>query len=286
MAKKAKKEKKEQEPQYYISKINTQVLNYNVYILKPIERMFYILILFLIGGVVFLIFYGGLFQLEGKATFMTYISNLIVFSLGGILANKYFIPVITESLKKKRMDKLKKQFCDFASALTNALASGMNINDSLIAVYKDLQEQYSEEAFIVQEVQEILNGVNNNIPIESMLEDFGFRSGIPDINNFATVFSTCYRTGGNIKSIVRRTTEIISEKIMISSEIETAITSNKMQMNVMNILPIVIVFMMRVMSSGFAESFATVIGVIGLTISALLTISAYKLGQKIMDIRG
>lgn len=278
--------KKETGPQYYVSKINTQVLNYDVYVMKKTEKFLYMILLFIAGGAVGLIFYGGLFKEDGQATLMTNISNLVVFALVGILAIKYFLPTITASLKNKRTEKLKKQFCDFAAALTNALASGMNMTDSLNAVYNDLQSQYSEEAYIVEEVREIINGVNNNIPIETMLEDFGVRSGVPDILNFSTVFATCYRTGGDIKSVVRRTTEIISEKIMISSEIETAITSNKMQMNIMNVLPIVIVLMMRLMSQEFANSFGTIIGVIGLSVSVALTIGAYKLGQKIMNIKG
>lgn len=280
------KKKKNNGPQYYVSKINTQVLNYDVYVMKKSEKLLYRVLLLVIGGAVGLIFYGGLFKEDGQATLLTTISNVVVFVLVGLLTNRFFLPTINESLKKKRTEKLKKQFCDFASALTNALASGMNMTDSLNAVYNDLQSQYSEQAYIVDEVKELINGVNNNIPIETMLEDFGNRSGIPDITNFSTVFATCYRTGGNIKSVIRRTTEIISEKIMISSEIETAITSNKMQMNIMNVLPIVIVFMMRMMSQEFADSFSSLIGVIGLSVSAGLTIGAYKLGQKIMNIKG
>jgi tight adherence protein B len=276
--------KKNKEPQFYISKINTKVMNYRVYVMTPSEKMLYSLLLLVAGGAVGLIFYGGLFKENGEATLMTTISNVVVFILVGLFAIRSFLPVITESLRKKRIDKLKKQFVDFASALTNALSSGMNMNDALTAVYNDLQTQYSEQALIVQELNEIINGVHNNIPVETMLEDFGKRSGVPDILNFATVFATCFRTGGNIRSIVRRTTEIISEKIMISSEIETSMTSNKMQMHIMNVLPIVIVFMMRMMSQEFAESFSTVIGVMGLTVSAGLTIAAYKLGNKITDI--
>jgi tight adherence protein B len=254
--------------------------------MKPSEKLLYSLLLLLAGGAVGLIFYGGLFKENGEATLMTMVSNVLVFALVGLLAIRSFLPVITESLRKRRIDQLKKQFVDFASALTNALASGMNMNDALIAVYHDLQTQYSEGAFIVQELSEIINGVYNNIPVEVMLEDFGNRSGVSDICSFATVFATCYRTGGDIRSIVRRTTEIISEKIMISSEIETSMTSNKMQMNIMNVLPIFIVFMMRTMSQDFSDGFSTIIGVIGLTISAGLTIAAYKLGKKITDIKG
>ncbi len=282
----SKKQKKPAEPQYYVSKINTPVLNYGVYVMNASEKLLYSLALLVIGGAVGLIFYGGLFKKDGVATFMTFVSNIVVFVVVGMLAVKFFLPSIADKLRKKRAEKLKTQFCDFASSLTNSLASGMNITDSLNATYIDLQSQYAPDAFIVNEVRELISGVSNNIPIEVMLEDFGIRSGIPDIVNFSTVFATCYRTGGNIKNVVRRTTDIISEKMMIASEIDTAMTSNKLQMNIMNVLPIVIVLMMRLMSSAFAESFSSLIGVIGLTVSAGLTVAAYKLGKRITDIKG
>lgn len=278
--------KTQQEPQYYISEINTQVMNYNVYVMNLGEKLMYMAILLVAGGAIGLVFYGGLFKVEGVATFMTTISNIVVFFGIGALAIKAFLPMINDSLKKKRATVLKEQFVDFASALTNALGSGMNMNDSVNAVYLDLKSQYPEDAYIVAEVRELVDGLNNNLSIEFLLEQFGIRSGEEDIMNFAQVFSTCYRTGGDIKSVVRRTTEMISEKVMIASEIETAITSNKMQMNVMNVLPIVIILMMRVMSAEFANSFSSIVGVIGLTFSAGLTFAAYKMGQKIMDIKG
>ncbi len=278
--------KKESAPQFYVSRINTVVVNYEVYIMKATEKILYSLLLLLAGGCVGLIFYGGLFMQDGQATFATMISNVVVFLVVGLIAIKMFMSNVVEALRKKRLTKLRKEFCDFASTLTTALSSGMNMNDALNASYQDLCNQHSEEAMIVQEVREILNGINNNIPVEDMLADFGSRSGVPDIANFATVFATCYRTGGNIMSVVRRTSEIISEKTMIASEIETAVTSNKMQANIMNVLPIIIVLMMRLMSQEFAASFGTIIGVIGLTVSAGISIGAYRMSQKIMDIKG
>lgn len=277
---------KKKESQYQISRINTKVMNYNVYVMNKSEKLGYMSLLMIAGGAVGLVFYGGLFKSEGTATMMTTISNLVVFILGGILANHFFMPNVVRSLKVKRINQLKKQFCDFATALTNALASGMNMGDSLMASYEDLRTQYSEDAFIVQEVKEILSGVQNNVPVELMLEDFGVRSGTDDIVNFGTVFSLCYRTGGDIKSIVRRTTEIISEKVMISSEIETVITSNKLQMNIMNVLPIIIIVLMKAMSADFANGFTSGVGLVGITICAALTLGAYRLGQKITDIKG
>lgn len=281
----AKKEKNT-EPQYYMSAINNPVLNYNVYIMKPTERLLFFLLTFIAGGLVGLIFYGGLFKVEGEATFATFISNIVVFAGVGFLSSKIFMKVINEALRNKRLKKLKTQFRDFLDSLSNSLSGGMNVNDAIINSHSDLESQYSPDAYIVKEVAEMINGVHNNIPIEDMLRDFGSRSGNDDIANFATVFETAYRTGGNIKDIIRRTTDIISEKIMIAEEIQTKITSNKLQMQIMNVIPIFLVLMLRMSSSEFDAAFGSIVGVICMTIGVGFFLAAYKMGQKMMDIKG
>lgn len=278
--------RREKEPAYYTSKTNTQVRNYNVYVMNAQERRLYGILTAVCGGAVGLIFYGGLFKSEGTATMATLISNVVVFVVGAILSMKVMMPIITESLRKKTLEKLRSQFCDFAFAFSNALGTGMNVNGAIQASYEDLTTQYSRDELIVVEVREILNGMGNNVTVEELFADFGKRSGIRDIMDFAVVFATCFRTGGNIRQVIGRTANVISEKMMIASEIETTITSNKMQMSIMNVLPIFIILMMRIMSSEFAESFASVIGVFALTVAAGLFIGAYIWGKKIMDIKG
>ena len=171
-------------------------------------------------------------------------------------------------------------------ALAVSLASGMNISESLLSAYNDLKMQYSEKAYIVVEVKEMLDGLQNNIPIENMMKFLGERSQIEDIKNFGTVFEISYRAGGNMKDIVRKTNNIIGEKIEIAEEIETTLSSNKSQFTAMMIIPIILMIMLRMMSSSFAAGFATVAGVVAITFAIGLFFVAYKLGQRIMDIKG
>ena len=162
----------------------------------------------------------------------------------------------------------------------------MNILDSLLTVYNDLKIEYSDDAYIVFEVKEMIDGMQNNIAIEDMMASLGERSSIDDVKNFGIVFELCYRAGGNMKDVVRRTSDIISEKIEIEAEIETALTSNKSQFTVMMVIPVGMVLMIRTMMPAFANSFATVPGVIAMTVAIGIFIGAYKLGTKITDIKG
>ena len=278
--------KKNKEPQYYISKINTQLLNYNVYYMSKKEKLMYYTIAFVAGGVIGLIFYGGLFKNDGVEKLATHISNIVVFVLVGFIGLKVFIPNITEKLRKKRIRTLKLQFKDFLLALGNSISGGMNFNDALASSYNDLNMQYSSDSYIVKETYEILKGIENNVSFEEMMQNLGERSGDSDIYNFATVFNICVRSGGNLKETIKRTVDIIASKISMSEEIETSLTSNKTQLLVMEFIPIILVSMMRLMSSDFNESFSSVLGVVAMTACVIILIIAYKLGQKIMSIKG
>lgn len=275
------------EPQYIASALNTPMVNYKVYYMNRKEKIQNVLLALIAGGATGLIFYGGQFKDEdGIATMATWISNVVIFLIVGIIAVSVYLPMKSKKLKEKRKAEITHQFRELLAALSASLSSGMNMLDSLTSAYKDLELEYSKKAYIVQEVREMIDGMNNNVPIEDMMSSFGERSEIDDIKNFGIVFSMCYRTGGSLKDIVRRTNDILSEKIEIKEEIETAIASNKMQFNVMMVFPVGMVLVLRTMSSAFSASFATTAGVIAMTVAMGIFVGAYKLGQAIMDVKG
>ncbi|WP_034448921.1 type II secretion system F family protein [Butyrivibrio sp. AE2032] len=279
--------KKVRGPQFIPSALNTPMINYNEYYMNGTEKFLTFLVCFVCGGLVGLIFYGNQFLDEdGNATNASMIGNIFIFIIAGLIAVKVLFPMRTEQLRAKRRNELREQFRSFLGTLAVSLSSGMNMMDSLLSSYDDLRLQYSDKAYIVSEVKEMIDGMENNVPIEQMMSSLGERSSIDDIKNFGVVFDLCYRAGGNMKDIVRRTSDIISEKIEIEAEIDTALTSNKSQFMIMMIIPVGMVLMIRTMMSSFARSFATVPGVIAVTIAIGIFIGAYKLGTKIMDVKG
>ena len=279
--------KKERIPQYVMSQLNTPMLNYRVYVIPTQKKIMLILGLFMIGGLLGQVFYGNLFlNSDGEMTKASYISNFVVFIIVGLIVKKVAYPMVLDRLKSKRKMELTNQFRSFLEAIAVSLSSGMNVPDALISANNDLRMEYSDDSYIVKEVQEMINGIQNNLSIEVMLKDFGARSEIIDIQNFSEVFAVGYRAGGNLKHIVRKTSDIIGDKIEMSAEIETAIASNKTQFDVMMIVPIVIIILLRTMSSQFAASFSTVAGVFATTVAIGIFVGAYKLGQKIMKITG
>lgn len=65
----SKKEKKPEEPQYYMSRVQMPVMNYKVYHMGKVEKILTFMLAFVIGAAVAYLFYGGLFKDEyGNAT--------------------------------------------------------------------------------------------------------------------------------------------------------------------------------------------------------------------------
>lgn len=279
------KKVKLQEYQYVNSLINNAVMDYRVYVMNPMEKIIVSIALIIIGGLVGLVFYGGLFKSDGEATLATYISNLIFFMIVGLYARKMFLPIYKNSRLKKRQDKLRKQFRDMMESLSASLSSGSNVLNAFNSALIDLKMQYTESDYIIIELQEIIDCMGSNVNAEEAMHFFGERSGIEDIQTFADVFEICYRRGGDMKRIVRRTYDVISDKMAINDEIETKLTSNKMQHNTMSVMPIAVVALLRVTNASFAESFATVQGVLVNTVAIVIFVSAYKYGKKIIDIK-
>lgn len=273
-------------PEYYTSATNMPTLNYKVYYMKPIEKILTFLVAFIAGALVGYLFYGGIGKDEfGQATTLTWVLNITIPTIVGIIAGKLFVPMRVKSIIDKRKNELNHQFRDMLDALTTSLGAGKNVNDSFFGVYEDLKIQYEEDAYILKELEVIISGIHNNVAIEDVLEDFGNRSDNEDIRSFANVFKISYRKGGNIKDIIRNTHSILSDKMEISEDIETLVTSNKLEQNIMILMPIALICVIKMMSSEFAANFVTPTGIISTTISIVIFVIAYFIGKSVLDIK-
>lgn len=285
---KAPKKRKqiEKEPAYYKSATNIPTINYKVYYMSKKEKILYFLLAFVVGAVVGYLFYGGIGSDEyGNPTQITYILNVVIPGITGIIAGRLFLPVRTNQIIDKRNKQLKHQFRDFLDGIATSLGSGNNMMNSVVNVYDDLKVQYNKEDYIVQEMEVLVKGMNNNVPLEEMFMDLGNRSGNVDIKSFAEVFEISYRKGGNIQEIIKNTHKVLDEKLEITDDIETIVSTNKMEQSVMIMMPVVLIAAIKGMSPEFAQNFKTPSGIIATTFALICFVAAYFLSKLILDIK-
>lgn len=283
--KKVKKPKKQREPEYLTSLLNTQALNYRVYYMSVKEKLVYSLLAFVVGAAVAYLMYGGLASNEnGSPTVITHILNVVICGGIGLLAVKLFLPIRCEQLSVKRKNALRRQFMDLLDSLAASVASGNNAVKAFEAALNDLTMQYGDDSHIADELSLILKGQENFIDIDALLTDFGKRSGIREIESFAQVFALSYRRGGDFGKVIRDSYEILYSKLNIEMEIATKTAATRNELNIMMCAPVLLMGMVKASGGDFAENFRSIVGVAAITIGLVVVGLAYYIGRKITDI--
>ncbi|MDR0788973.1 MAG: hypothetical protein LBN03_02110 [Bifidobacteriaceae bacterium] len=272
--------------QYQPSLINTPARNYHEYVLSQNEIISYSAICFAVAGFVGWIFYGGFFlDDKGNPTTLTTICNIIAVCIPGCIAIRVMLPNISNMLVTRNKRILGHQFRDLLDSITSSLTSGSNVNDAFKNAESDLLQQHAPDAFINQEVKIMVDGINNNIHIDELMQDFGVRSGNVDILSFANVFVIAFKQGGNMKDVVSSTRNVLSEKMEISEEIETAVAGSKNDSYIMLVIPCLLVAMMKLGGGSFAVALSTLAGFGSVTVAIVCFVGSFAMSRSIMDIK-
>ncbi|MFC0526016.1 type II secretion system F family protein [Pontibacillus salicampi] len=233
------------------------------------------------------ILYGGgaciVLALLGQLFYESWIMAILLGFLG--LVYPY---LQKKKLLQKRKDKLSVQFKEAIASLSSSLAAGRSIENSFIEVVNDLKLLYPDpNTYIIHEFEVINRRVENGETIERAIEDFSRRSDVEDIRNFADIFITCKRTGGNLVEVIRRTSDIISEKIDIQQEVQVMVAQKRFESRILSIAPIGMILLLKYSAGDYMTPLYQwdKLGPIVMTVCLLLLLFSYWLSQRIMDIR-
>jgi tight adherence protein B len=248
---------------------NNKLINYNEYNISILERIKYSLIAMPVIYILCILFYNNHIFAS-------------IFSLLGLLYPNYK----KANLIKKRKHELKFQFKEAIYALSSSMSAGKSIESSFKDSLNDLRILYpNPNTYIVLEFEYIVRKIEMNETIEEAILDFAKRASIDDITNFANVFITAKRTGGNIIRIIKYTSTVISEKMEIQNEIEVLISNKKFEQKILSLLVPGIIIYLQISSPTYLDvMYSTIRGRILMTICLILFVISYKIGEKIMDI--
>lgn len=196
-----------------------------------------------------------------------------------------YLKIKKKELIKKRKWQLNIQFRDGINSLSAALSAGYSVEHGFVEAIKDLKRIYPKGAMIIGEINYLVNRIQMNVPVEEALGDLGERSEIEDIINFAEVFSTAKRTGGDLIKIIRTTNNLISDKIEVKREIRSLIAAKKYEATIMKIVPLAILFYLSISSPGFLDPlYNNLFGFLVMTILLVVYLSTYYVIDKIIAI--
>ncbi len=206
----------------------------------------------------------------------------LVFS--SVLAVVYGIINIKVYKKKQLEDwrwQMNLEFREVMTAVSAALNAGYSVENSFKEAREDLMLLYGSNSVMVKELDKINSQITLNRPLEIVLMEFAQYCQVEDISNFAEVFHTAKRTGGNLIETARSTADKISAKIETSREIRTMVAGKKMEGRIMAYIPLGIIVYFWVSSPGFLDCLYVPGGRIFMTALLIVYLAAFKWSERI-----
>ncbi len=190
-----------------------------------------------------------------------------------------------KSWQRDKRSQLTLQFRESILAVNTALNAGYSVENAFIEAYNDMDKMYGADAPITIEYRTIVLRLRDNEQIEAVIKDFARRSEIEDINDFAAVFESAKRIGGDMSAIIKRAASNISEKIDVKREIETSISSKKLELKIMIAVPFCILLYLQASSADFISVlYHNTVGQIVMSTALIIYLCGIFLAERIINI--
>lgn len=220
----------------------------------------------------------------GTAVVYLFYNSIISLILVPVFAYVYVRQWYCDTCKKIEKN-FKKQFIVAVTIQTNLISVGYSIENAINEVIKELDMLYGRENICIKEYIRIQRLLKMNLPVEQAMIEMAERVHNEDVQNFVTVFSAAKRAGGDTISIMNETVRQMSESIDTEEEIDTVISSGKLEFKIMCTVPFVILLYMRFAFPEFMKIlYGNILGALFMTICLVIYVCAYIIGRKIITI--
>lgn len=210
-----------------------------------------------------------------------YAAALVIAPLGFMYPRQY-----AKTLCRKRKEKLRRQFKEALFALSSLLSAGRSVENAFLSLENDLVLLIEDtQSDLILELRAITNRLHNGEPIEAGLRDFANRSDLDEVRSFADVITICKRAGGDLVEVVRRTSQLIGEKLEVQQEVSVLIAQKRFEARIMMGMPFAFVGTLGFIAADYMEPLYQGMGLILLTICLLLLFASSWWMLKIMDIK-
>ena len=189
-----------------------------------------------------------------------------------------------ERCKKKELE-FRGQFQNSIQIVSSLLRAGYSVENAFRETEKELKPLYPSDSRIRKEYERMNRELDMNQSLEYVLKSFAKRVQQEDVDNFVTVFATAKRIGGDSIGILRDTVRMIAGKIETEREIQTLLASKKLEFRIMCVIPLGMIFYMRLAFPEFLSVlYGNPAGGILMSICLGVYLFAYRMGNRMLRI--
>ncbi len=188
--------------------------------------------------------------------------------------------------EEKKNKEMTEQFKEAMNSILTSLKAGYSPENAFRECVTEMAFLFGQRSMICREMTQISKGMDNHIALEKLLLEFGNRSKIPDIQEFAQVFSIAKRGGGKMTEILERTIALLQDRMETEKEINLMISAKKIEQRIMDAVPFLIVFYVGITSRGFFDSlYHNPKGILIMTVCLGVYMAAFTWSEKIVEIQ-
>lgn len=229
--------------------------------------------------------YGLAGGAAGFCILMLFYDHILFCGLCALPAGVLFLKYYRRVLMERRRWELTVQFKDAMDSMVSALVAGYSFENAVWQAEQDIGLMYGKEDIIMREMSYMTHKMSLKVPVETLIQELGERSGAEDIMTFSEILLTAKKTGGNLVQVMKRTAQNITERMEIRREIETMIAGKKMEARCMTAVPLLMIVYLRFFCPGFLDPlYHNLIGAVAMTGALAVYAAAFFWGQKIMKI--
>ncbi len=199
-----------------------------------------------------------------------------------IPAGLYYLGLLEEKKELEKRGRLRNEFKDAILSVAANLRAGYAVENAFRETLQEMKLLHGRESLIYRELYKVVQGLANQLSIETLLGQLAKRSKLGEIQDFADTFAIAKKSGGNLTEIIYETAEMISEKIEVEKEIQVLLSAKRLEQNIMSVVPFAIICYVSAASGGYFEPlYTTSAGRIVMTVCLVVYAAAYILGRKI-----
>lgn len=178
------------------------------------------------------------------------------------------------------------EFREALGSMITAMKAGSSADNAVRETCREMAFLYGKGSGIYREFYLMQQGLDSHVPLEQLMTEFGERSSIPDIREFAQTFAIAKRNGGSMTEIMARTIQLLQDRIAVEKEISVLISARKLEQRIMIMVPFLIVLYLGAASEGFFDPlYHNMKGILVMTGCLVTYMAACRWSYRIMDIR-
>jgi tight adherence protein B len=147
---------------------------------------------------------------------------------------------------RKQKEAVTIQFEQMLYSISSSLQAGKSIENALLNAEKDLSILYAQQrTLMIQELERMNRQIKLGISVEVVIDELQRRLNINEITIWASTFSTCKRTGGDLVKVMKYSASMLVEKINLERELAILIAGKRFEAKLVTFIPFIFIAAFR-----------------------------------------